>query len=145
MDKTKIIHSLFGDPLIEFTLYPWCEYLYNGDHCLYLEPVKDTLTDTDKVLIEQKDNNNRNLVDRISLSPIELTVEFLDRDHNDSSVILSKGIKVWDYQDTMPPYKILYNGRYFVYTDSTFKKKGIEGMPVAYISDIQAIRSSYNS
>lgn len=145
MDKNKIIDSFYGNPLKGFTLYPGCEYLYNGVCCCYLEPKRDTLTDTDKVSILIKGATAPNTVDRTSISPIELTVEILDNDRNDSSINLADGVKVWRYKKAVPPFEIIYNGIYFVYTDSKYKEKGIDPQPISYISDLQAIRSAYNS
>ena len=130
---------------MEFYLYPGCEYLYEGTLCYYLEPIVDTSNSSDNVWIKIKSDNSSQIVERTHLTPIELTIGYLDQHMNNSSLNLGNGIKTWIFNNDVPPYKILYNGKYFIYTDSKFEENGVASVPISYISDIQAIRSVYIS
>lgn len=144
MNDSYIISSLYGNPLKEFYLYPGCQYMYDGVRCIYIQPAEDTVTDRDKVLIELSGAQGQYRVNRISLSPIPLTINDLDKSRAPSVYDIGEGRKEWKFESKLP-YSIMYNGEFFVYSNSVIEKDGLPPIPVTYISDVEATHSGYES
>ncbi len=144
MSDSKVLISFYDEPLKEFYLYPGCQYKYDGVRCIYLEPLEDTVTDTDKVAIKFLGSETVYSVDRTSLSPIPLTIEELDRYPVSTSYSIAYGTKDWKFESTTP-FVIHYNGKYFVYSNPKMEQNNIPPLPVAYLSDVQAAHNSYLS
>lgn len=144
MNDPNVIRSFYGNPLKEFYLYPGCQYMYDGVPCIYIQPAEDTITDSDKVLIELFGAQGQYEVKRISISPIPLTITDLDKSPTSTVYDIAEGKKEWKFESKLP-YTIMYNGEFFVYSNSIIEKGGNLPIPVTYISDVEVTHRDFES
>lgn len=128
-----------------FILYPGCDYLYDDSLCEYIEPVVDSHTEQDRLIIRLKADGQYYHVDRISVSPIPLRTDRMDNYIGNLSCKPQKDNLVWESTDSEHPFTIIYNGRNFSYTNPKLKEAGECPIPVFFLSDLQAVRSSFES
>lgn len=126
-----------------FILYPGCDYLFNDALCEYIEPIP--ATKGNRLKIKLKADGQYYDVERVSVSPIPLRADRMDKLIGIPKHENKKGDLEWESTNPEHQFTILYNGRFFVYSNPKLKESGEHPIPVFFLSDLQAVRSSFES
>lgn len=136
------IQSIFGNPPKEFTLYKDCHYMYDGVECTFIEPLEDTTTDKNEVLIRFNNATDYIPVNQFALSPIPLTVQLLDICLADTALSLGDGVKEWKFKGDIP-FSIYSNGVEYFYSNPIMVYNQESPIHVSFISDMEAVHKSF--
>lgn len=138
--------STYGDPLKPFTIYLNCHYFFKEQICIVIGLPEDSDIDDGcaKIILPNESSEKEMIVNISDLSPIPMSIEYLDSIAFETSYDIGSGLKEWKLKYRIP-CSIIGDGVDYSYSNCIMRHNNDAPVELCYQSDLEAIQGSYDN